>query len=281
VRTVLSRIVRILAAPIRFVLRPLRALQDFLNYEPEDTPTTEVFARALEHPSVLLEHLEALRRHLLRSVVVLTLTTTVSFVFAGRILDWLAGPVGGVEALRAIEVTESIGAFMRVSLLSGFALAFPYLCVELFLFIQPGLKPRERKFLLLIIPAATLLFAAGLAFAYIVLLPSALEFLLGFLGIETVPRPSNYIRFVTGLMFWMGVAFEFPLLMFALAGVGWVQAGTLARGWRVAIVAIAILAAAVTPTVDPVNMLLVMGPMVGLYFLGVLLAWVAARLRGI
>lgn len=278
-RRLLGRIARILSAPIRWLLRPFRALRAFLNYEPEDTPTPEVFARTLERPAVLVEHLEALRRHLLRSLVVLALTTGLSFAYAGRILDWLARPIGGVDALQAIEVTESIGAFMRVSLLAGFALAFPYLCFELFLFVQPGLKPRERKFLLLVLPSATILFAAGLAFAYVVLLPRALEFLLTFLGIPTVPRPSNYVRFATGLMFWMGVAFEFPLVAFSLAGLGLVQARTLARGWRVAVVAIAILAAAATPTVDPVNMFLVMAPMVALYFLGMLCAWMAEGLR--
>ena len=270
---------RILTAPFRLLTWPFRAVRDFLNYEPDDTPTTEVFARTLSNPGVLIEHLEALRRHVLRALVVLAVTTGLSFAFAGRILDWLAGPVGGVRALQSIEVTESISAFMRVSLLAGFALAVPYLSLELFLFLQPGLRPRERKFLLLAIPSAGVLFLAGMAFAFFVMLPTALPFLLSFLGIPTLPRPANYIRFVTGLMFWIGVSFQFPLVVFALSWFGLVRARALAAGWRFAVIGIALLAAAVTPTVDPVNMALVMLPMTVLYFLSIGLAALAGRMR--
>jgi sec-independent protein translocase protein TatC len=270
---------RILTAPFRLITWPFRAVRDFLNYEPDDTPTTEVFARTLSNPGVLIEHLEALRRHVLRALVVLAVTTGLSFAFAGRILDWLAGPVGGVRALQSIEVTESISAFMRVSLLAGFALAVPYLSLELFLFLQPGLRPRERKFLLLAIPSAGVLFLAGMTFAFFVMLPTALPFLLSFLGIPTLPRPANYIRFVTGLMFWIGVSFQFPLVVFALSWFGLVRARALAAGWRFAVIGIALLAAAVTPTVDPVNMALVMLPMTVLYFLSIGLAALAGRMR--
>ena len=269
------RIGRVLSAPIRLLTWPIRAFRDFLNYEPEDTATAEVFSRAFEQPGVLIDHLDALRRHLFRALVVLAATTALSFALAPRIIDWLAQPIGGREALQAIEVTESIGAFMRISLLSGFALAFPYICLELFGFVNPGLKRAERQLLLLSVPTASLLFVGGLAFTYFVVLPSALPFLLNFMGIPTTPRPLNYIRFVTNLMLWIGMAFEFPLLIFVLARLGVVSAGSLARGWRYAIVAIAVLAAAATPTVDPVNMALVMAPMLVLYFFSVLLAAVA------
>lgn len=269
------RIGRVLSAPIRLLTWPFRAFRDFLNYEPEDTATAEVFSRAFEQPGVLIDHLDALRRHLFRALVVLAATTALSFALAPRIIDWLAQPIGGREALQAIEVTESIGAFMRISLLSGFALAFPYICLELFGFVNPGLKRAERQLLLLSVPTASLLFVGGLAFTYFVVLPSALPFLLNFMGIPTTPRPLNYIRFVTNLMLWIGMAFEFPLLIFVLARLGVVSAGSLARGWRYAIVAIAVLAAAATPTVDPVNMALVMAPMLVLYFFSVLLAAVA------
>jgi sec-independent protein translocase protein TatC len=187
----------------------------------------------------------------------------------------MARPVGGRAALQAIEVTESIGAFMRVSLLSGFALAFPYLCLELFAFVNPGLKKNERRLVILAVPLASLLFLTGLAFTYYVVLPAALPFLLNFMGIPTTPRPLNYIRFVTNLMLWIGVAFEFPLLIYVLAGLGFVRASSLARSWRFAIVGIAVLAAAATPTVDPVNMALVMAPMLVLYLVSIVLAAIA------
>jgi sec-independent protein translocase protein TatC len=278
-RRFLARLGRLLTAPLRLIARPFRAVHRFLTYEPEDTPAGDVLARALENPSGLLEHIEALRGHLLRSLIVLAITSGVSFAIAPRILDLLAEPIGGIGQLQAIEVTESVGAFMRVSLLSGFALAFPYIAAELFAFVSPGLRRRERLTLLVAIPVGFLLFIGGMAFAFWIMMPAALPFLLSFMGIHTVPRPSNYISFVTGMVFWVGVAFEFPLVVYALSAIGLVDARTLWRGWRVAIIGIAVLAAVITPTPDPINMSLVMGPMIVLYFLGVALAALGGKGR--
>jgi sec-independent protein translocase protein TatC len=168
---------------------------------------------------------------------------------------------------------------MRVALLAGFALALPYIAFELWLFIAPGLKPRSRVYGLIALPSTAILFILGMAFAYFIMLPTALPFLLHFMGITTIPRPSNYVTFVTGLMFWIGVAFEFPLVVFVLAEVGLVKAKQLKDQWRLAIVIIAVIAAVVTPTVDPINMSLVMAPMTILYFLSVGLAYFAQRRR--
>jgi sec-independent protein translocase protein TatC len=228
---------------------------------------------------LLVDHLEALRRHLFRAAIVLFGMTVLSFAFASRILDFLARPVGGLEALQAIEVTESIGTFMRISLMSGFVLAFPYILFEIFAFINPGLKRGERRLVLFAIPFSFLLFAAGIAFTYFILLEPALDFLLNFMGVTTVPRPSNYVRFVSSLMFWIGLAFQFPLVIYVLAGLGFIDARTLARSWRFALVGIAVLAAAATPTIDPVNMALVMAPMIVLYFVSILLAALAGAGR--
>jgi sec-independent protein translocase protein TatC len=280
IRSLLTKLWHLLTFPFRLIAKPFVAIRDFIIREPEDVPMADVITRTFENPSVLVEHIEALRGHILRSLAALFVTILVSTTFAGRVLDWLAKPVGGIEALQAIEVTESIGAFMRVSLLSGFALALPYIGVEIFAFMNPGLKRRERALLIVAIPIATLLFLLGMAFAYYIMLPVALPFLLNFLGIVTVPRPSNYIRFVTGVMFWIGIAFQFPLVIYTLAGLGVVKAKSLASGWRFAILGIAILAAAITPTIDPVNMALVMAPMIVLYFLSIGLAALAQRRRG-
>ena len=146
-------------------------------------------------------------------------------------------------------------------------------------FANPGLRRRERVLLLTAIPAATILFLMGMAFTYYVMLPVALPFMLNFLGIITKVRPSNYIRFVTGVMFWIGIAFQFPLVIYTLAGLGIIKAQTLANGWRFAVLGIAILAAMITPTIDPINMALVMMPMIALYFLSIGLAALAQRKR--
>jgi sec-independent protein translocase protein TatC len=278
-RKIFNLLLKIITAPFRLITWPFRKFRDFINYEPEDSSVPDVFAQTVQQPMVLLEHLDDLRKHLFRGLAVLALTTGISFAFASRIMDFLSRPIGGIEALQSIEVTESLSAFMRVSLLSGFAIAFPYLLFEAFAFINPGLKKGERIIILFAVPAAVTFFLGGLYFAYKVMLPAALPFLLNFLDITTIPRPSNYIRFVTNLMFWIGISFQFPLVIMALAAVGFVQAKSLLRGWRFAIIGIAVLAAMVTPTIDPVNMALVMAPMVILYFLSIVLAAIAQRFR--
>jgi sec-independent protein translocase protein TatC len=278
-RKAVRAIGRVLSAPFRAAGALARAVHTFFTFEPEDTPIADTFAGAVKQPSLILEHLDALRRHLLRAILFLAITTTFSFAFAERFLEFLTRPLGGLSNLQSIEVTENIGVFMRVSLLSGVALAFPYIAFELFAFVQSGLHRRSRLLVALAIPSATALFLTGMAFAYYVMMPAAIPFLVSFLNIPVKVRPSSYINFVTGLLFWIGISFQMPLVMYFLARLGVVRAGQLWQQWRIALVAIAILAAAVTPTVDPVNMALVMAPMVVLYFLSIGLAAVAERQR--
>ena len=246
-----------------------------LTAEPQEQPLPDAVQTAFQEPGAVLTHLNALRKHLLRAAAFWVLMTALSFALAPRLIDFLAAPIGGIRHLQAIEVTEPVIIFVRVALLAGFAFSLPYIYFELYLFAAPGLRPKARIFGLLGMPLVLLFFVGGMAFAYYVMLPVALPFLLNFMGIPTLPRPASYIRFVTSLLFWVGVAFEFPLVIYLLAAVGWVRAEHLLRHWRVAVVVIAVLAAVITPTVDPVNMLLVMAPMIVLYLLGVGLALLA------
>jgi len=118
----------------------------------------------------------------------------------------------------------------------------------------------------------TLLFLAGGAFAWFVMLPTAIPFLTRFMGITTQVRPLNYFSFITSLLFWIGVSFEMPVVVMILARFGLVTPRQLLKGWRYAIVGLAVVAAAVTPTVDPVNMGLVLLPLLGLYAISIGLA---------
>jgi sec-independent protein translocase protein TatC len=190
-------------------------------------------------------------------------------------MEYMARPVGGLPKLQAIQVTEEIGVFMRVALTSGIAIMLPYIAFEIWLFAVPGLTSREKKNTLVGIPIATILFLSGMAFTFYVLLPSALPFLGGFTAISQNWTAGEYFGFVTGLMIWIGVFFEFPLVIYILTSIGLVQPSLLLRQWRIAIVVIAIIAAAVTPTVDPVNMSLVMLPMSLLYFISIGLSYIA------
>jgi len=286
----LHSIWRFITAPFRFVAWVFRSIfrwvrstfqrvSAFISQEVEDEPLPDTFAKTMENPAGLLEHVDALRKHLLRIVVFLIITTSLSFAFSSQIIDWLAQPIGGIQELQAIDVTEPLSVFMRVSLFSGFAFALPYIALELWLFAAPGLRKKERIFGLVAIPLVFVFFVGGLLFAYYFMLPTAIPFLLNFMNIPTIPRPSTYIGFVTSIMFWIGLIFEFPLVIYVLASMGLVDARFLINHWRLAMVINAVAAAAITPTVDPISMGLVMAPMIALYFLSIGLAFIAQRGR--
>ena len=267
-------IYKIIALP--FVL--IKRFHRFLNTEPDEHPLADVLEEVITDHSVrayFWREVEALRMHLLRMVLGLALGVGISFYFTEQIIQFLAQPVGGLQELKAIEVTESIGVFMRVALLSGLLIMLPYIAFEIWLFAAPGLRSRERKFGLVAIPIASLLFMTGVVFTYYILLPPALQFLLNFMGIQAELRPNSYYTFVTGLMFWIGLFFEFPLVVYILTAIGVVKPQFMAQQWRLAVVIISIIAAAITPTVDPVNMALVMIPMVLLYFISIGLSYIA------
>jgi sec-independent protein translocase protein TatC len=231
----------------------------------------------LESSAPLLQHLDELRVRLFKAFLALMITTGISFAFSRQIIEYLATPIGGIEKLVSIEITENIAIFMKVSILGGIILGMPVVVYQALRFILPGLKQNEVTWLLLLVPFATLLFAGGVAFTWFVMLPTAVPFLTGFLGITTQVRPANYFDFITRLMFWIGICFEMPLVVMFLAKLRFVSARQLAAGWRYAVVGMAILAAAVTPTVDPVNMGLVMAPLLALYVISILLAALVRR----
>jgi sec-independent protein translocase protein TatC len=231
----------------------------------------------LESSRPLLQHLNELRQRLFKAFGAVIVTTALSFVFAKELIEYLATPLGGRGALVSIEITENMAIFMRVALLGGIILGMPVIVYQVMRFLLPGLKKRERLWLLLGVPFATILFVAGVAFTWFVMIPAAVPFLINFMDIRTQVRPLNYFQFVTSLMFWIGLCFEMPLVVMFLAKLKIVKAKQLAKGWRYAIVVMAVVAAAVTPTVDPVNMGLVMLPLMGLYVISIILAAVAGK----
>jgi sec-independent protein translocase protein TatC len=226
-----------------------------------------------------LEHIEELRARVMRALIGLFIGTVICAFFAERILSWLTRPLpgDGLAQLEAISLTENMGVFMQASLLGGVTLAMPYILYQLWRYVDPALRADERKYVFLIVPFATLLFLSGVAFCYFVMLPVAVPFLLEFLTIPVTPRPSEYFPFITSILFWIGISFETPLVIFFLAKVRVLSHRTLLKNWRVAVILIAVLAAVITPTPDPVNMGIVMLPMIVLYGLSIVLAWIAYR----
>lgn len=223
------------------------------------------------------QHLDELRKRLMYILIGLVIGVVISVVFANFLLEVIAGPIGGFERLLSIQVTENLSVYFRVTLLSGFIITLPFTLIQLYLFFSPGLTKKERQWVLRAVPAATLLFLAGAVFAYFVMLPTAIPFLIEFPGPEVLPKWKDYVNFVTSLIFWIGISFETPLLMFVLAKLGIIDAKGLAKQWRIAVISIAVIAAVATPTPDPVNMAILMAPLFVLYLLGILLAAFARK----
>lgn len=221
----------------------------------------------------VLEHLEELRRRL----IIAGMATLVAFAVSAVFLTWpvitlLTEPAG--VKLVALRPTEVFSTYMKVALATGAGLAMPVIVLEALLFVAPALHPHERKYLLAAVPSVTIAFCAGLAFGFLVVIPAATRFLLGFGGgaIEPFWSIAEYLSFVTSFLFWIGVSFETPLFLFFLAKLGVVNVAQLGRYRRYAFVGAFVLSAIITPTPDPFNQTIVALPIYLLYELGVLLA---------
>lgn len=226
-------------------------------------------------------HLEELRQRLIKSLVAVAVTTVFSFLFAGQIFSLLKSRAEGVELIYT-EVPEMLGTYFKVAFISGVVLAMPVIVYQVVMFVAPALTRKEKQYLYLLLPGVLLSFAAGGAFAFFIVIPPALKFLLTF-GIE-IARPQikvgNYVSVVTNLVFYIGLAFETPLIIFFLAKIRVISPKLLTRYRKYAVVGAFILAAVITPTPDPLNQTLVALPIIILYEVGVWLAklaWKGAR----
>jgi sec-independent protein translocase protein TatC len=233
----------------------------------------------------LLEHLNELRKRLVWIFVAVALCTVIGFLFAESTLDYLLVPYAqatntvGETTLQTLRPTEGLETYFKVSLLFGAVLAMPVILVQFWLFVSPGLKPGEKRYIYVFVPSSLTLFVVGMAFAWFVLAPAAIFFLANFMPqiFTTDWTSQEYISFVLRLIFWLGVSFQLPIVIYFLSRVGLVTARMLMDQWRIAIVLIAVVAAIITPSIDPVTMLLTMAPLVVLYILSIALARVGER----
>ena len=222
----------------------------------------------------VLGHIAELRKRLIRSVIAVVLTAILSFIFFEQIFNILTSPAPQDINLIYIEMTEMIGTIMRVCLISGIILAMPYLTYELIMFVSPALTGKEKRYVYLILPWIALMFAAGVAFAYFIVIPRVTGFLLTFGSEIATPqiKIGNYISIVSRLLLAVGLVFEMPVLTTFLARIGILKAKWLSDRRRTAIILAFILAAIITPTIDPINQSLIAAPLVVLYELSIWLA---------
>ena len=222
--------------------------------------------------------MDELRKRLMWSAITVAVGTGVSFVFAEQIIDVLKSVSSNVE-LQAIEPTEMLGTYFKLSFICGTALALPVIIYEGVMFLRPALTKMERRYLYSLLPVSLIAFASGVVFAYFILLPPAVNFLFDFgSGVATVEwRISNYITMITRMLFAIGLCFELPIVIYFLTRIGILSVEKLSRFRRWAIVLAFLVAAAITPTFDPINQTLVAAPLIVLYEVGIILARIAGR----
>lgn len=230
----------------------------------------------------ILEHLNELRVRFTWAGASLIIGTIISFVFTPQVIAFITAPAmasGDNERLQILGPTGSIEIYFKVALVCGAILSMPFMLYQIWLFVVPALERKEKGYAVLFIFSATFLFLTGIVFSWFVLLPPALQFLGTFQGdvFDTQWTAQEYTSFASTFLFWIGVSFEMPLVVYLLAVAGMVTSTTLREQWRFAIVGIAIIAAAVTPSIDPITMILTMAPLTVLYGLSILLAMVGER----
>jgi sec-independent protein translocase protein TatC len=228
----------------------------------------------------LAEHLEELRRRLGAALLSLLAGVGVASCFIEPMLDWLKRPAGERLARFAyFSPTEPLVAYVKVAVLAGLALAMPLILWQAWAFIRAGLTREERRAGGVFVWWGTAQFLAGAAFAYAVILPASLRLLLGIgsASLEPVISIDRYLSFVTAVLFWCGLVFELPVLLLLLAKVGLVTPEWLRQSRPYAVLILVILAAVVTPTTDPVTLLLLTAPLAGLYELSIVFTRVVGR----
>jgi sec-independent protein translocase protein TatC len=222
----------------------------------------------------LMQHLGELRNRLMVASFAVLIATAAAFFFAKDIILALEAPAHLGKPLQIISPTEGFTTYMRVALFSGIALAMPVILYEIYAYVDPALRPNERRFLLTLGPFVLALFIGGMAFCYFLLLPNAINFLFTF-GSDVFtasPRASEYISFVTTFILGVGLVFEMPMIIFAVTRIGLVSRSWLAKQRRYVVLFVFIAGAIITPTPDPFNQTLVAVPMYLLFELGLLLS---------
>jgi sec-independent protein translocase protein TatC len=236
-----------------------------------------------EDALTLREHLDELRKRLMFTVIFLVIAVIIAFLFRDLLLEFILAPGYGDSGDRPIatEVLETVSVTFKVILMAAFIVSLPVILYQVIMFVSPGLTGQERVYLLIMLPAVLIAFAGGAAFAYYILFPPAFKFLseFGIAYVDPEIRISSYVGVFVSLMFWMGVVFQIPIVLFTLARFGIVTPGFLARFRRYAVVLAFVAAAIITPTFDPVNQVLVAVPIIILYEIGIVLSRLGQRLH--
>jgi len=241
----------------------------------EPQPRTPIGGETKELPRMtLLQHLEELRKRIVRAAIAPAIAFIGCWTFREEIGNYLARPIHEIlpegTKLAFLGISDPFLLYFKMSALVAVFVASPFIFYQLWVFIAPGLYKKERRYAFPFILFTPLFFAAGGVFAYTVAFPFAVEFLINMgAAFEPVITAERYYRFLMYVIFGLGVMFELPVLIFLLSGLGVVTPGFLMRHFRWAVIAIFFMAALVTPTPDVVNLCVFALPTIALYLLGV------------
>ncbi len=224
----------------------------------------------------LMEHLDELRRRIIHSAIYLTAGAIIAWIFHDRLINFLQVPLLKIgKSLVFTHPMDALNLNLQASLLGGAILASPFILYQVWLFISPGLYQREKRFVIPFMAATIGLFLAGASFGYYFVLPGAIKILVLGFGKNFTPMITieDYSGFFLSIILGLGISFELPILIFFLAMFGIVSHRFLWKNVRYAILAVFLVAAVICPSPDPWTMCIYALPMLGLYVLGIGVAW--------
>jgi sec-independent protein translocase protein TatC len=225
----------------------------------------------------LTSHLQELRKRLILSFIAVGAGFVICYTFSQPLFDILSKPLLKImpegSSLIFTSVAEAFFTYMKVAFIAGIILASPFVLYQVWAFVAPGLYRHEKKYVIPFVAAGTLFFVLGILFAYFVAIPVGFKFLLGYATdfIKPMPSMKEYLSFSIKFLLTFGLVFEFPVVLVLLARIGVVDAKTMARHRKYAILLIFIFAALMTPP-DIISQLLMAIPLMGLYELSIILS---------
>jgi sec-independent protein translocase protein TatC len=230
-----------------------------------------------------LDHLEELRKRIVRSLLAVLVGFLIAFAFIDRIFAFIMRPLQQVlpdgGKLVYTEPAEAFMLYMKVAALVGLIIAIPVVLYQVWMFVAPGLYANEKRLALPFVFFATTFFVAGAAFSHYVVFPFAWKFFAQFTTdyMSFMPRIQPTFSMYVRLMLAMGAVFQLPTVVLFLARIGVVTPGFLVKNIKYAILVIFVIAAVITPSADPVSQTVVAAPMIVLYALSIAIAWLFRR----
>jgi len=232
-----------------------------------------------------LEHLDELRKRIVRSLLAIAVGIVVGFAFINRVVDFILAPsrrlLPSGSKMIYTQPGEAFSLYIQVAMIVGVIIAAPYVMYQVWLFIAPGLYAHEKKFAVPFVLMSTLGFVGGAAFNHYIVFPWMMSFFASFntADLAFMPRLEDVFDLYTKMLLGMGIVFQMPTLVFFLAKMRLVTARFLVKNFKYAVLVIFIVAAVITPSGDMVTQTIFATPMLGLYFISIIIAWVVGPKR--